>query len=101
MELRSDYIMETLEHIIIKLHKCKWCGKEYIKTHNRQEYCTENGTYCKDEAIKEQKRNCWYNNNYKNTKTLGNTNLPLHIHKNTTKEHNAILTEMRRHGLKT
>lgn len=31
--------------------KCKWCGKEFDKKHNRQMYCNE---YCSKESRKEK-----------------------------------------------
>lgn len=30
---------------IIPLHTCAYCGKEYIKTHNRQIYCSSKCSY--------------------------------------------------------
>ena len=31
--------------------KCKWCGKPFTKTHNRQMYCSN---YCRKNARREQ-----------------------------------------------
>ena len=31
--------------------KCKWCGKPFTKTHNRQMYCSN---YCRKQARREQ-----------------------------------------------
>lgn len=32
--------------------KCKYCGKSFTKTHNKQKYCSEK---CREYAVKEQK----------------------------------------------
>lgn len=92
--------METIT--IIKLKKCKWCGNEYIKTSNRQEYCKENGTYCKDEARKEQNRQARlkYYYQYGGTKTIGTSNLTQHKQDNFLLESQLIQKEKQRIGIK-
>ena len=34
------------------MSRCKWCGKEFIKNHNRQMYCSPD---CSKYAVMEQK----------------------------------------------
>lgn len=94
--------METIT--IIKLKKCGWCGSEFIPRHNRQTYCTENGTYCKDEARKEQNRlarSRYYYKNYDSINGLGNSNLTEHMaiikdKPNFSLEHRLIISEKER-----
>ena len=80
---------------------CKFCGKPYTKTHNRQEYCSE---YCRKEAKKEQNRNNfhrWYHRNknqpiWKTKKILGSGELGPHMHHDHDKEYQAIQNEKKR-----
>lgn len=46
--------------VFIMTTKCKWCGKEFIKNHNRQMYCSDN---CREYARQEQKLQ--YNKKYR------------------------------------
>ncbi|MEA4956888.1 hypothetical protein SDC9_07431 [bioreactor metagenome] len=91
--------METIT--IIKLKKCGWCGSEFIPRHNRQTYCTENGTYCKDEARREQNRQSRlkYYYKYGNTKTIGTSNLTQHKQDNFLLEAQLIQKEKQRIGI--
>lgn len=103
-----------------KQKKCKWCGKPFTPTHNRQEYgvngehsftITHNGhtilTNCQKEAEKEHNRkrsiryynkNRTLNNNYlKTTSTiLGNSNLTGNSTDNFEVEKQLIQKELRR-----
>ena len=84
--------------------KCKWCGKPYTKTHNRQTYCSDK---CRKEAKKEQNRNNfhkWYHKNknrpqIKQRNQLGTRPLGQHRHPNTQKEQETIQKEIQRIGL--
>lgn len=91
--------METIT--IIKLKKCQWCGSEFILKHNRQTYCTNNGTKCKKEARREQNRkarlNYYYT--YGGTKTLGTSNLTQHKQDNFLLEAQSIKKEKQRIGI--
>ncbi|MBZ9569988.1 hypothetical protein KQY27_00245 [Methanobrevibacter sp. TMH8] len=50
-----------MNHIIIKLKKCKWCGKEFIKKHNREEYCsTEHRKYARQEQLRINSRKFYH-----------------------------------------
>lgn len=81
--------------------KCKFCGKEFKKIHNRQMYCSE---YCRKEADKEATRNRvhrWYHKNkYKlNEKRrfgLGSGTLGAHRYNDFNKEEQTIQKEMSR-----
>lgn len=104
---------------------CKWCGKEFKKTHNRQMYGTTGvhrfyiinnqgesiETTCQQEARKEQLRNnsITYYNKHKthdiylkpnNTKYLGNSNLTSKSSGDFEIESLLITKELQRLGLK-
>lgn len=81
---------------------CKWCGKEFTKEHNRQEYCSET---CKENGYKEKHRICQdnYRKRWKNVMTekqkygLGSygSRLGPHANNDVSIELNLIQTEMR------
>jgi hypothetical protein len=56
--LAKDILQSNKESIkIIKLKKCKWCGTEFIKKHNREEYCSqEHRKYARQEQKLEYNR---------------------------------------------
>lgn len=81
--------------------KCKYCGKTYTKTHNRQEYCSKE---CRTEARKEQKRNWALTYYYKNKKRINQTRIGTptigpHKHENDDREAEIIQKEIDRIGL--
>lgn len=56
------------------MSKCKWCGSEFDKKHNREEYCSEN---CRKEGNRENGRNRFrkYYNNYGKRNNIGSGSL--------------------------
>lgn len=83
--------------------KCKWCGKTYTKTHNRQQYCSD---YCRKEAKKEQDQKHRLKWVHKNKERLYQTQLGTRTigpHKNNDdeREHEIIRNEIERIGLHT
>ena len=81
--------------------KCKYCGKEFTKTHNRQMYCSPK---CSTEAEKENTRNRvhkWYHRNKHNLSEkrrwgLGTGELGPHRHEDWEIEREKIEKEMQR-----
>ena len=49
---KNDTVQLTLENEIHHETKCKYCGKPFTKTHNRQVYCSDS---CRLNARREQK----------------------------------------------
>ena len=84
--------------------KCKWCGKTFTKTHNRQVYCS---TECRKNAKREQDRNHWirwYHRNKNKTVTqssrcLGTSRIGAKKHEDNNKEQKVVENEIRRIGL--
>lgn len=97
-------IISELEHKIIKLTCCKWCGSEFLKEHNRQVYCSE---YCSKEARKEKNNEYFrkYYHKYKNVMDeeercgLGSGFLGMHRHEDFNMELLAIKKEKAKIGL--
>lgn len=104
--------------------KCKWCGKPFKKTHNRQQYGTTGihrfyiinnrgesiETTCQQEATKERQRKnsiTYYNKHKhddiyltpKNHTLLGNSNLTANPSTNLKIESYLIKKELKRLGL--
>ena len=82
--------------------KCKWCGKTYTKTHNRQEYCSN---HCRKEARREQNRNHRLHNYYKNRKkehqtTIGTRTIGAKRNPDPEREAEIVQNEIQRIGLK-
>ena len=84
---------------------CKWCGTNYTKKHNRQEYCSD---YCRTEAKKEQNRNNfhkWYHKNKHKLSSdkrygLGSGYLKEHPKPTSEEEHRTIRNELHRLRIK-
>ena len=81
--------------------KCKWCGKHYTKTHNRQQYCSD---YCRTEAKKEQDQKArlrWVNKNKQTLyqRQLGTRTISQHRNPDTNREQEIIQNEKQRLGL--
>lgn len=75
--------------------KCKWCGNEFKKRHNRQMYCSEEcRRYARLEQNAEWMRN--YRREYSQIKTIGSGMLGKHPRKVFLDEHITIRREMRR-----
>ena len=81
--------------------KCKWCGEEFIKNHNREMYCSD---YCRKAALREQwavnsynYRNRYKNQlNYKKQVKVGTGCLGAHRLSDFDKEYQKISREMKR-----
>lgn len=80
--------------------KCKWCGKEFIKTHNRQVYCSsECRRYANLELTNRRVRR--YRSKYNTVKSdqywgLGSGNLSCHANTDFSKEYRIIQRERNR-----
>jgi len=85
----------------IKLKKCNWCGREFVKKHNRQVYCSD---FCKKHARQEKNRGYFrkYYHKYKEIMTekqrcgLGTGYLSMHRNDNFNQEFLAIRNEMKK-----
>lgn len=94
----------TLDNKPYYPNKCKWCGKPFKKTHNRQEYCSEE---CSHYAHMEQKARYTreYRLKYKSGKSdsywgLGSGSLGSHGEESFDDEQEAIRKEFKRLKLK-
>lgn len=84
--------------------KCKWCGQEYTKHHNRQVYCSDS---CRKEGTREltRKRRSRYYYRYKKiikeerAYNVGAGRLGQHREINFTTELKKIESEMKRYNL--
>jgi hypothetical protein len=81
--------------------KCKWCGQQFTKHHNRQEYCTKE---CAEEANKEKNRNRVMKHYYRHRNRINQTKIGTRTigpHKNPEdeREHQIIKNEKQRLGL--
>jgi hypothetical protein len=65
--LTKDILQSNKESIkIIKLAKCRWCGEEFIKQHNREEYCSDgHRKYARQEQNRQHRINHYHK--YKDT----------------------------------
>lgn len=86
---------------IIKLKTCKWCGEEFIKNHNREEYCCD-----KHRKYARQEQKLEYNRKYRkqiikddNYYGLGSGGLGAHMHENINIEILKIRKEKERLGI--
>ena len=82
--------------------KCKWCGQEYTKTHNRQQYCSKT---CAKEAKKEQDQKHRLRYFHKNKERiyqtqLGTRTIGPHRHEDPEREAEIIQNEVQRIGLR-
>lgn len=85
--------------------KCKYCGQEFTKVHNREMYCSDK---CRKNAKREQNRNNfhrWYHRHKhelseKKRWGLGSGELGAHMHTDFTREYNVIQNELARLRLK-
>ena len=75
--------------------KCKWCGKTYTKTSNRQTYCKQ---HCKQEARRERDRQ-WQQKHKTHRRRVGTTHISQHANNNTDIEQYIIQKEKRRTGI--
>jgi hypothetical protein len=89
---------------------CKYCGKPFNKTHNRQMYCSP---YCCKQAVREQKARYQrkrrklvrdgvliVTDREKGCNTYNSNFLSEHRHKNFDRERRAVEREMKRLGLR-
>ena len=82
--------------------KCKWCGKPFTKTHNRQVYCTKE---CAKEAKKQQDtkhRLRWVHKNKQRLyqTQLGTRSIGQHKNQDDKKEAEIVEKELQRLGLR-
>ena len=49
---KTDKKVKNQNHCLTKKKKCKYCGKLFVKKHNREVYCSKE---CRNYALKEQK----------------------------------------------
>lgn len=99
-------IKETRKNQAQKINKskCGWCGQYYIKTANKQKYCSNE---CRKNAIQEQSRiksHRWYHRHKheldeKQRWGLGSGVLGQHRHKDYEKEQKVITRELKRIGI--
>lgn len=88
-----------------KISKCGWCKQPYIKTQNKQKYCS---TQCKTKARQHQSRmksHRWYHKNKhrlteKQRWGLGSGTIGQHRHDDFDKEYTVITKELSRLGIK-
>lgn len=88
----------------IRKSKCGWCGQYYVKTANKQKYCSNE---CRKNAIQEQSRrksHRWYHRHKheldeKQRWGLGSGVLGQHRHKDYEKEQKVITRELKRLGI--
>lgn len=81
--------------------KCAYCGKEYIKTHNRQMYCSDE---CRKNSRQEKRRiydsKYYYKNkNRRNQTLIGTRTIGPHKHPDNNREAEIVQNEIRRHQL--
>ena len=81
--------------------KCKYCGKPYTKTHNRQVYCSDE---CRTNAKKEQDTKArlrWVNKNKERLyqTQLGTRTIGPHRHEDNDREAEIVQNEKHRLGL--
>lgn len=80
----------------INMSVCQWCGKEYEKQHNRQEYCSthcrEQGNLEKARIRQENYRKRWKVTRCQQTRGLGSNAASLgpHPHENFRTELNLV-----------
>lgn len=88
----------------VKKSKCGWCGKYYVKTANKQKYCSQE---CRKNAINEQARrksHRWYHRHKhelseKQRWGLGSGAIGQHRHEDYEKEQQVITNELKRIGI--
>ena len=81
--------------------KCKYCGKEFTKQHNRQIYCSDE---CRKHARQEKRRHYNTRYYYRNKKRILNTaigtrTISPHKHQNNDREAEIIKNEIDHIGL--
>ena len=85
----------------VRISKCGWCGEAFIKTANRENYCSDK---CREDARSQQSRNKshrWYHRHKhelseKQRWGLGSGTLGQHRHKDFQKEHLTVKRELSR-----
>ena len=106
-------LMFTKENLDIMVpytnYTCKWCGKPFLKKHNKEMYCCDE---CREQARLDQaakyqrkrrkliKNGVLVSNEYNNKAFLGTQYLSQHRQETDEEEHKAILKEMKRLKLK-
>ena len=87
-----------------RISKCGWCGEQYIKTANKQKYCS---SYCRDSARSHQSRmksHKWYHR-HKHELTekqrwgLGSSTIGKHRNPNFKREQKILTKELKRLGI--
>lgn len=102
---KSENIVYNKNKKTVNLSICGWCGKQYTKTANKQKYCSD---YCRESARSHQSRmksHRWYHR-HKHELTekqrwgLGSGVIGQHRHEDFQREHEVILKELTRLGIK-
>lgn len=79
---------------------CEYCGKQFIKTHGNQKYCSKTCSDNKNRELNADARMRWYHRNKKRGGDkiygLGSGGLGPHKQKDFTIEHEKIENELRR-----
>ena len=95
-------VQMTLENKPYYPNKCKWCGKPFKKTHNRQEYCSEECfrfARLEQKAIYQRKRRKLINNGIlvsNESQYIGTGFLSEHCQDDFDKEYESIQKELKR-----
>ena len=95
-------VQMTLENKPYYPNKCKWCGKPFKKTHNRQEYCSEECfryARLEQKAIYQRKRRKLINNGVlisNESQYIGTGFLSEHCQDDFDKEYESIQKELKR-----
>lgn len=95
-------VQMTLDNEPYYPNKCKWCGKPFEKTHNRQEYCSDRCfrfARLEQKAVYQRKRRKMINDGElisNESKHLGTGFLGEHCHDDPKKEYESIQKELKR-----
>ena len=95
-------VQMTLENKPYYPNKCKWCGKPFKKTHNRQEYCSKECfrfARLEQKAIYQRKRRKLINKGElisNESQHIGTGFLSEHCHEDFDEEYESIQKELKR-----
>lgn len=100
---RRTYILNKISKPSITA-TCEYCGREFIKTHGNQKYCSEICSENKNRELNADAANKYYHHNKKlrggdKVWGLGSGSLGPHRHEDSDLELEKVQNEMRRLGL--